>query len=89
MLAKPRRIKRANRDRLTQQWLAGRVDVHLHRKVWRTELFQRALWSTPEDLKHMRIPRLQDLLLDGYALLNMRNMHYYIETLGEMRHYGW
>jgi glycosyltransferase involved in cell wall biosynthesis len=85
----PRRISVANRTNLIPIWLKGRIDVHLHRKVWKTELFQRAVSSMPDDLKEMRILRTEDTLLYGYVLLNMKGLYYYIRTVGEIRHYGW
>jgi hypothetical protein len=43
----------------------------------------------PKDLREMRILRMEDTLLSGYALLNMGGMYRYIDTLGEIRHYRW
>jgi glycosyltransferase involved in cell wall biosynthesis len=82
-------IEEATPQVLTQLWLDGKVDVHLHRKVWRTDLFQRAVWSMPSWLKTKRILRSQDILLYGYVLLNMRGMYQYIKKIGEIRHFGW
>jgi glycosyltransferase involved in cell wall biosynthesis len=85
----PKGIVSADWRNLTKLWLDGKVDVHLHRKVWRTELFKMAVSSMPEDLKGMRILRSQDMLLYAYVLLNMRGVYRYIKTIGESRHFGW
>jgi glycosyltransferase involved in cell wall biosynthesis len=85
----PRRIVMATARNLTEYWLNGRVDVHLHRKVWRTELFQRAIWSMPEELREKRILRTQDVLLYGHVLLQMKGVYRFIPTIGEIRHWGW
>jgi hypothetical protein len=85
----PINITSADRETLTELWLDGKVDVHLHRKVWRTELFQRAVAAIPEDVRAMRIQRTQDTLLYAYALMNMTRKYRYLPTVGEIRHFGW
>jgi hypothetical protein len=85
----PKRGSTANRTRLIHMWFHRRVDGDLHRKVWKTALFQRAVRSMPADLKEMRILRMEDALLYVYVLLNMNGMYDYISTVGEIRHFGW
>jgi glycosyltransferase involved in cell wall biosynthesis len=74
---------------LTNLWLHHRVDVHMHRKVWRTELFQRTVSGMSAKIREMRIMRTEDILLYGHVLLQMKGFYKYIPTVGEIRHYGW
>jgi glycosyltransferase involved in cell wall biosynthesis len=74
---------------LTRLWVRGRVDVHVHRKVWSTELFQRAVRFMDPKLRHMLILRAQDTLLYGHVLLVMKGFYRYIPVVGEIRHCGW
>jgi glycosyltransferase involved in cell wall biosynthesis len=78
-------------DRATLQrlWLAEKVDAHVHRKVWRTDLWQRAVAAMPPGLREARILRTEDILLYGFALLHMTGKYRYIPTVGEIRHLGW
>jgi glycosyltransferase involved in cell wall biosynthesis len=85
----PRQISVLDAFHLRKFWLKGFVDVHLHRKVWRTELFQQAVRSIPQDLRQKRILRCQDVLLYGHVLLLMKGLYRYLPTLGEMRFVGW
>jgi hypothetical protein len=74
---------------LTKCWLSGRVDVHLHRKIWRTTLFQGAVRSIPSDIRERRVCRCEDRLLSGFVMLHLKGIYRYIRTVGEIRHYGW
>jgi glycosyltransferase involved in cell wall biosynthesis len=85
----PSAITVLDRNHLTKYWLRGRVDVHLHRKIWRTEVFKRAVAAMPQHLRAMRILRMEDTLLSGYFLLHMTRKYQYIRTIGEIRHFGW
>jgi glycosyltransferase involved in cell wall biosynthesis len=85
----PPRVFSANKTSLTQLWLNGYVDVHLHRKIWRTEVFQRAVSEMPAEVKRTYMVFSEDVVLYAYALLAMRGWLQYIKTLGMIRRFGW
>jgi glycosyltransferase involved in cell wall biosynthesis len=85
----PRRISVLTGANLTKYWLAGRVDAHLHRKIWRTALFQAGVRSITRDIRETRICRCEDGMLWVAVLLQFKGVYRYIATVGEIRHAGW
>jgi hypothetical protein len=75
--------------RLKRLWVKTALDVHLHRKIWRTELFQRGVRLIPQDMREKRIQRCEDKLLSGHVMLVLNGTYRYIPTIGEIRHFGW
>jgi glycosyltransferase involved in cell wall biosynthesis len=84
----PSGVSVLDRIGLRMRWVNGQVDVNMHRKVWRTDLFQRAIRGMG-DFRELRILRLEDTLLYGFVLLNMAGSYRYIKTVGEIRRFGW
>lgn len=65
-----------------------RINCHLHRKVFRTDTFKKAIMAMPEYVRNARIMRCQDnLQIIFYAEYNTRP-YYFIKKLGEERHHG-
>jgi glycosyltransferase involved in cell wall biosynthesis len=85
----PRVTERIDQVELMKLCVGGKIDVHLHRKIWRTKLFQRAVNAMPEWLREKRVLRTQDVLLYAYVLLNMTGKYQFLTTVGEIRHAGW
>jgi glycosyltransferase involved in cell wall biosynthesis len=78
-----------NVSQLTQLWLNKVIDVHLHRKVWRTSIFQSGVAEIPNIIRRKRIARMEDRWLYGYFLKKMTGEYRYIPDVGEIRHFGW
>jgi glycosyltransferase involved in cell wall biosynthesis len=85
----PRNISLLTVRQLTSLWYSGKIDGHLHRKIWRTDLLQRAVSDMPETLQNLTILRMEDALLYAYALKIMKGVYRFIPIVGELRHGGW
>jgi glycosyltransferase involved in cell wall biosynthesis len=85
----PKGITEATPANLTELWLTGLVDTHVHRKIWRTEILKRAVSYMPDELRHSGIRQCQDLLIWAYMLKNMTGMYRFVNEVGELKHEGW
>jgi hypothetical protein len=64
--------------------IRGRIDWHMHRKVFRTSVVKRGISFVPEKYRKLRICRHKDILQYVYIVTFMRGMYYRIGTVGEI-----
>jgi glycosyltransferase involved in cell wall biosynthesis len=62
----------------------GFIDWHLHRKVFRVDLYKRTLLVMPPHVKYRRNSRGQDLLHYLWLLLMMTRRYYFVDEIGEI-----
>lgn len=72
----------------TKLYYRGRVNCHLHRKIFRTELYQNAINTMPDWIRSQRIIRYEDKLQYAFIVNLMTRNFYYLPVLGEIRYYG-
>jgi glycosyltransferase involved in cell wall biosynthesis len=82
------RTREAEPGRYARMYYRGRINSHVHRKVIRTELYQRALRAMPPDVLDRRLIRYEDKLHYAFIIANMTRKYYYINVLGELRYWG-
>jgi hypothetical protein len=60
----------------------------VHRKIIRTDLYQRALQAMPQAVLDHRLIRYEDKLHYAFIIANMTRKYHYIGVLGELRYWG-
>jgi glycosyltransferase involved in cell wall biosynthesis len=81
-------VHAATPARLKQLFYAEKINCHVHRKIFRTAVYQKAISKMPEDVRKRRILRYEDKLHFAFILDSMRGRYYYTRTLGELRYLG-
>jgi glycosyltransferase involved in cell wall biosynthesis len=84
----PPRITQAVPERYKSLYYRGKVNCHVHRKIFRTALYQDAIHSMPAFVLQSRILRYEDKLHYAFILDKMTRNFYYTRTLGEYRYWG-
>jgi glycosyltransferase involved in cell wall biosynthesis len=84
----PPRVREATRDKLANLFYRARINCHVHRKIFRTQLYKDAVAAMPENVTKARILRYEDKLHFAFILDKMRRMYYYIPKVGELRYWG-
>jgi glycosyltransferase involved in cell wall biosynthesis len=85
---RPPRVWLAKPQQFARIFYGGRVNWHLHRKVFRTDLYKRAIEAMPNYVRHRRILRYEDKLHYAFVIANMTRSFTYIHIFGEMKYYG-
>jgi glycosyltransferase involved in cell wall biosynthesis len=84
----PPRVRAATPARLRSLYYGGRINCHVHRKIFRTALYQAGIAQMPDYVVASRILRYEDKLHFAFLLAVMRRMYYYVKVVGEMRYWG-
>jgi glycosyltransferase involved in cell wall biosynthesis len=82
------RVRTATPDRLKGLYYRGKINCHLHRKIFRTQIYQDAIQSMPDYVLASRILRYEDKLHYAFILEKMTRNFHYITALGEYRYWG-
>lgn len=77
-------VRTATGRQLMKLIQGGGVDWHLHRKVFRTEVYRTALARMPDHVKLRRNSRGQDLLHYLWVLSSMTKKFYFVDDVGEL-----
>jgi glycosyltransferase involved in cell wall biosynthesis len=78
----------ASPAKFKEWYYEGKIHCHLHRRIFRTELYHEALLAMPEYLLKTRILRYEDKLHMAFIVEKMTRNFYYVKTLGEIRYAG-
>jgi glycosyltransferase involved in cell wall biosynthesis len=84
----PPRVREANPNYLARLFYRGKINPHVHRKIFRSQLYKDAIDAMPEYVLESRILRYEDKLHFAFILDRMRRKYYYIRVLGEFRYWG-
>jgi glycosyltransferase involved in cell wall biosynthesis len=82
------RVRTATKHRLSALFYKGRINCHLHRKIFRSAVYHDAIHSMPEYVLQSRILRYEDKLHFAFFLDRMTRQYRYVPTLGEYRYWG-
>jgi glycosyltransferase involved in cell wall biosynthesis len=82
----PRKARVLTAHDLRYRVIEGIIDIHVHRKVFRTSLVTRAIDAMPQRIKERKMLRWEDILMYVYIILNMTGLYYFIPDVGEF-HY--
>jgi hypothetical protein len=81
-------MRSARPQELADAFYRGHINWHLHRKVFRTDLYKRAIAAMPDYVRNRRILRYEDKLQYAFIIANMTRNFTYVHILGELRYYG-
>jgi glycosyltransferase involved in cell wall biosynthesis len=82
------RTRTADPDHLQTMFYKGQINSHLHRKIFRTAVYQDAIQSMPDYVLNSRILRYEDKLHFTFIIHKMTGMYRYLPALGEYRYWG-
>ena len=67
-------------------YFSAKINCHLHRKVFRTALYQRAIAAMPPFVRRARVVRFEDKLQLAFLVNEMTSDFYFLNVVGELRY---
>lgn len=85
---RPPQVARATPAEYKKMFYRGETNCHVHRKIFRTEVYKAAIEMMPEWVLSERIIRHEDRLHYAFIVNAMTRNFHYLHVLGEIRYYG-
>jgi glycosyltransferase involved in cell wall biosynthesis len=81
-------LREASPDLYRRWFYKGKANCHLHRKIFRADLYKVAIETMPPHIRNRRILRYEDKLQYAFIVENMTRNFYFVRIIGEFRYTG-
>jgi glycosyltransferase involved in cell wall biosynthesis len=85
---RPPKVYEAAPSEFRQMFYDGVINCHLHRKIFRTEIYRQAIAAMPPWVRRQRIIRFEDKLHFAFIVNAMTRPYMFVNAIGEIRYYG-